>query len=48
MKFGQFMYYYKIKFFIKELYKKYGPDTSSIQTLFDVQRILCKKESDDV
>ena len=29
IKFGQFMYYYKRKCFIKKLYKKYGPETSS-------------------
>ena len=29
IKFGQFMYYYKRKFFIKKLYKKYGPESSS-------------------
>ena len=29
MKFGQFMQHYKIKFFIKNLYKKCGLDTSS-------------------
>ena len=29
MKFGQFMYYYKRKTFIKKLYKKYDLETSS-------------------
>ena len=29
LKFGQFMYYYKRKFFIKKLYKKYCQQTSS-------------------
>ena len=29
MKFGQFMYYFQRKTFIKKLYKTYGPDTSS-------------------
>ena len=38
MKLGQFMYYYKRKFLIKKLYKKYGPETSS-------RRFLIFKES---
>ena len=29
MKFGQFMQYYKIIFFIKKFYEKSGPETSS-------------------
>ena len=29
MKFGQFMHYYKRKFFVKKLYKKYSLETSS-------------------
>ena len=29
MKFGQFMYYYKINFVIKKLYEKCGLETSS-------------------
>ena len=29
MKFGQFMLYYKTKFFIKKLYEKCGVETSS-------------------
>ena len=46
MKFCEFMYHYKIKFFIKRFYEKYGQDW--FQSLFNFQRILCKKESEEV
>ena len=46
MKFCEFMYHYKIKFFIKRFYEKYGLDW--FQSLFNFQTILCKKESEEV
>ena len=46
MKFCEFMYHYKIKFFIKRFYEKYGLDW--FQSRFNFQRILYKKESEEV
>ena len=42
---GQFMKYYKRSLFIKIFYEKCDLETK-LQTLFNLQRILCKKESE--
>ena len=47
MKFGQFMQYHKIIFFIKKFYEKCGLETSS-RPFFNFQEILCKKYSVEV
>ena len=49
MKFGQFMQYYKIIFFIKKFYKKCGLETSSRPSLIfkksSVKKILWRSAS---
>ena len=47
MKFGQFIYYYKRKRFIKNFYEKYGLEIS-FRPPFNFQRILYKKKSEEV
>ena len=44
MKFGKFMQYYKIIFFIKKFYEKCGLETNSNESP-NFQRILCKKDA---
>ena len=43
MKFDQLTQYYKIIFFIKKFFEKYG-----LEALFNFHRILCEKDSVEV